>query len=561
MSCPNHLTPLIPERPLIWKGVPLFHVGGFSDNFSGEIYFVLGQGLGDHVNGFRIIHEIRKRFSMATCIVYADLRWEELVRRIEGIEIRWYPKAKDVLSKTGTNNPYDFAHETIRKKAIFSKGEVFLAYAHFPMPDRHARHETTLEATARAIGLRLEASARPFLPVLSSDLLWAENYLHKHGLSKGSYVIISPYSWPNKIWSKESFSRLIDLLREKLNLRTIVISYPEIGSFENEGVVCAFDLTLGQIAGLMRLSGLYIGLDSGPSHMAAFFDSPMVVIFVERRTIPFEVEPLSPQALHVVESFFSTEPVPGVKTVFDAASLIYKNRQSGMKLCPVCDIPMNYVVTSGNNMIRMMCSCGLSLDRVIEDSLDESFDEQFISQMESDNGFFNLERDFETLETFYRYDEEVNDLSKEKHDVRITTCLERRRKKIDFTSIGRLKFSIDSLIFWMKEKGYRATVFNIRNHECQVIFCKEWEKQAKSEWMWIPWGGILLYTTMERYQRWYSYARWGNVESLVGIVKSQSELGFEKIEMLACAWTAFRSNASFRSFRWVIKAFFMGLFR
>ena len=76
-----------------------------------------------------------------------------------------------------------------------------------------------------------------------------------------------------------------------------------------------------------------------------------------------------------------------------------------------------------------------------------------------------------------------------------------------------------------------------------------------------PWGEILLYTTIERYQRWYSYARWGNVESLVGIVKSQSELGFKKEELLACAWTAFRSNVSFRSFRWVIKAFFLGFLK
>lgn len=81
------ISTIIPDRPLRWNGIPLFHVGAFPEDFSGRLFFVLGQGLGDHVNGFRILHELKQRFTQAVFIVYADLRWEELVRRIEGIEI------------------------------------------------------------------------------------------------------------------------------------------------------------------------------------------------------------------------------------------------------------------------------------------------------------------------------------------------------------------------------------------------------------------------------------------------------------------------------------------
>jgi hypothetical protein len=558
ISCPDPLTPILPERPLSWKGVPLFHIELFSKDFSGTLYFVLGQGLGDHVNGFRIVHEVKKRFSKAICIVYADMRWEELVLRVEGIQIRWYPKAKDVLSKTGTNNPYDSAHETIRDEIKLSDGQAFLAYGHFPLPDRHARNETTLESTARAIGLRLTSNARPFLPVLASDLLWAENYLAKHGLKKGSFAIVSPYSWPNKIWGKENFSKLIDLLLERLNLRTIVASYPEIGLFENKGVVCAFDLTLGQLAGLMSFAGLYVGLDSGPSHMAAFFDSPMVVIFVERRTIPFEVKPLSPQAIYVVESFFSQEPFPQVTTVFDAASLIFKRRQVAIKDCPVCDLPMNYVVESNGHTVRMMCICGLSLDLSINDSFDLYSDRPSFSQARLGNRIVSLEKDIESLENFYQFDQEMSDSTQQSLAFTISYRLGRYRKKIDCISVGRLKLNFDSLIFWMEKKGYRPTAFKRLEENYLVTFRKAGEPSVKSEWLWIPWGEISIYSTIERYLRWYSYSQWEQVESLVGIVKSQSELGFEKKEMLACAWTAFRSNMSVRSFRWVIKSFFMG---
>lgn len=558
MPCPDLLTPTVPERPLSWKGVPLFHFELISNDFSGTLYFVLGQGLGDHVNGFRIVHEVKKRFSKAICIVYADMRWKEIVLRIEGIQIRWYPKAKDVISKTGTNNPYDSALETIRNEIKFADGQSFLAYAHFPLPDRHARHETTLESTARAIGLRLQSNARPFLPVLAADLLWAENYLAQHALKKGSFAIISPFSWPNKIWGKENFSKLIDLLLESLNLRTIVASYPEIGIFENEGVVCAFDLTLGQLAGLMSFAGLYVGLDSGPSHMAAFFDSPMVVIFIENRTIPFEVKPLSPQAIYIVESFFSQEPFPQVTTVFDAASLIFKSRQNAIRNCPVCDLPMNYVVASNGHTIRMMCTCGLSLDLSINDAFAPCADQPSFSQSGLENGIVSLEKDLESLETFYQYNQALNDSTQKNLAFKISCYLGSDRKQIDCISVGKLKLDLDSLIFWMEKKGYRPTAFNRLKEKCEVTFQKVGKPSVKPEWLWIPWGKIYIYSTIERYLRWYSYSRWENVESLVGIVKSQAELGFDKKDMLACAWTAFRSNISVRSFRWVIKSFFMG---
>ena len=165
---------MIPQNGLVWNGFPLFHVGHFGKEFSGSLYFVLGQGLGDHVNGFRILHELQGWFSGARFIVYADRRWEELVLRMGSIEIRWYPTALDPRSGKGTNDPYVQAHETIRKEMTSHPGEAFLAYDHFPMPDRHARGETTLEAISRTIGLDCRGKARRFLPVEEKDVAFAD---------------------------------------------------------------------------------------------------------------------------------------------------------------------------------------------------------------------------------------------------------------------------------------------------------------------------------------------------------------------------------------------------
>ena len=51
-------------------------------SFNGRLYFVFGQGLGDTVNAFRILHEVMKRYPEAEAVVYADSRWKELYQLI-----------------------------------------------------------------------------------------------------------------------------------------------------------------------------------------------------------------------------------------------------------------------------------------------------------------------------------------------------------------------------------------------------------------------------------------------------------------------------------------------
>lgn len=552
-------TPLIPRYPLKWMGIPLFHVNHFSPRYSGKLYFVLGQGLGDHVNGFRILIEIQKKFPYALCIVYADRRWEELVQRLERVEIRWYPKAKDILSKEGTNNPYDDARETIRKEIALSKGEAFLAYAHFPMPDRHARQESTLEAAARTVGLILGENARPYLPLLPSDIEWASLYLRKHNLEKGKFAVISPLSWPNKVWGKDSFSELIDHLYRSHGLRTVIVSYPEIGSFTNDGSVCAFDLTLGQLSGILACAGLYVGLDSGPSHMAAFFNIPMVVIYVERNVIPFEVRTLSPRALLVVETFFNALPLPSVETVGGAISYLLNG--ASFPDCPACGRQMNHVVTSDTNVIRLMCACGLARDMKIcgeEKSISnattismknpklslESFSQDSITLFWSD---------FLTGDSFLKLDPKLRNSVNE---IIIRLLRESISKESTPLELERLYWEIDPLIFWMKGKGYSPYQCTQANEEIVVIFSNSTHSGRNASSFVLPWGKWKIKMTGGRYLRWYSFIRWADPKILVGIVKSMAELGFSRKERFACSLIAFRAEKSLRSFRWIFKSLF-----
>ena len=571
--------PLIPRNRLVWNGFPLFHVGHGGQDFSGSLYVVLGQGLGDHVNGFRTLHELQKQFPAARFIVYADRRWEELVSRMGRIEVRWYPTALDPRSGLGTNNPYARAHETIREEMNVHPQEAFLAYDHFPMPDRHARGETTLEAISRAIGLDFLGEARPFLPSDEADGAFADQFLREKGLERGEFALLAPFSWPNKRWSREKFSLLIDALYQKHGLRSLLVGYPELGFFGNPGVVMAYDLSLGQIGGLLSRAGLFVGLDSGPSHMAAAFDLPMVVIFVERHTIPFEVRALSPWALHVVEGFEGPKREPSLETVSEAVSFLWKNRkdlEEAIPRCPACGRPAHYVTGATAEKPDFLCVCGMKilLEKRKAESLltvspngsswtsprsktpSKAIGSFLLAEMSAYSSLGDLESnlkggDFETVD-IRLVDEEPRPVLPGK------TGKE--------SSASFFRWSQDSLILWMGRQGYLLNGGKREGGGKGRIYRFVREKGGKGGQrgrspVRIPWSeGFLRMTHGGDYLRWYSFEKWGSFPDLVGIVKSLSALGYDR-EAVDVAWVAVRARLSSRSLRWLGKALYYRVVR
>ena len=561
------ISPIIPEHGLFWDGFPLFHIHDFSPDFSGKIFFVLGQGLGDHLNGFRAIFEIRLRFQKASLIVYADLRWEELVRRMDGVEIRWFPKALEVRSKEGTNDPYALAHSEIRKEMDAAPASSFLGYDHFPMPDRHARGEATIQATLRTVGLSLGKHLRPFVPMKKSDLLWADEFLKRNGLQSGSYAVIAPYTWENKRWPKDFFSITIDLLYRKLGIRSLVIAYPEMGTFENEGALCAYDLSLSQIAALLSRSGVYLGLDSGLSHMAAALDLPSLELFIEKKVMPFEVRACSPFFLYNVESFFLDKRIPEPESVFASISFIWTNRDhlsSVIPLCPACRSRMQYIQKCSAEVIDFMCVCGTSLTTPNGDNVNlslssraNSVDEKEAvigktthvsleagSDLSSIISLISWEKrlkdssDIETVEVFYEIPSEDKSCS----DVQDLS--------------PRINWRMDGIFYWIERMGYRPLSFSVSLKRAVICIAPFVSKiKPVSVPFTLPWGGtILKINSIDQYLKWYSFESWGKPQDLVGIVKSMSSLGYKK-DALEAAWVAFRANPGLRSFRWLVKSY------
>ncbi|MFH1782211.1 MAG: lipopolysaccharide heptosyltransferase II [Candidatus Omnitrophota bacterium] len=115
------------------------------------------------------------------------------------------------------------------------------------------------------------------------------NLLEKEGVREGERLIIlhpgaSSYS---KMWPKENFAKVGDILAKDLHAKIVLISGPEqvtigeeVDHLMKEDVVFLCGKTrLDELAPLFKRASLFISNDSGPVHIASSVDCPVIAIF------------------------------------------------------------------------------------------------------------------------------------------------------------------------------------------------------------------------------------------------------------------------------------------
>jgi ADP-heptose:LPS heptosyltransferase len=153
----------------------------------------------------------------------------------------------------------------------------------FPFAPRQAQHRTDyylgcLNESAR--GDRL-----PRVETTHEGAEWCENFFALHGISRRPILAIAPGSGAReKNWPEVFFLKIAEWWRDEFGGATVVIVGPveeERGGIERLLRVCvtARGLTLAQVAALVRRSRVYLGNDSGVSHLAAATGGRAVVLF------------------------------------------------------------------------------------------------------------------------------------------------------------------------------------------------------------------------------------------------------------------------------------------
>ncbi len=123
----------------------------------------------------------------------------------------------------------------------------------------------------------------------------AGSFLSGLGLRAKAYAVVAPGSvWATKRWPEERFTRLASRIVSELALPIVVVGGPsETGLCErvalgSGGSSAAGSVGIGAAAAVIAGAALYVGNDSGPTHISMALDVPTVAIFGPTDPLQFD---------------------------------------------------------------------------------------------------------------------------------------------------------------------------------------------------------------------------------------------------------------------------------
>ena len=168
--------------------------------------------------------------------------------------------------------------------------------------ERHAL-ERYLDLVSQ-MGVPVEKAALGY-PVSRDFSLKAENLLRQKGFFSRPLVVIHPMAkWETKQWPPENFSRLISALTKR-KASVVVTGSPQdvepvkeiLRRVEDPTAVLnlAGKTSLKELAGIFALSDLVLTPDTGPMHLAAAAQAPLIALFGP--TAPWRTGPCGDHSL------------------------------------------------------------------------------------------------------------------------------------------------------------------------------------------------------------------------------------------------------------------------
>jgi heptosyltransferase I len=114
-------------------------------------------------------------------------------------------------------------------------------------------------------------------------------FLQKSGVPEGARIVYANPAarWETKYWTEEAWAELADLLIERAGAAAVFSGSPDDVSYirnisdrmKQRPIIAAGRLNLAEAVALIGASDVYVGVDSGPMHIAAFAGTPVVALF------------------------------------------------------------------------------------------------------------------------------------------------------------------------------------------------------------------------------------------------------------------------------------------
>lgn len=178
------------------------------------------------------------------------------------------------------------------RRVGFARGRegILLTDMAIPTPNRNER-ETYLDLI-RVLDIPVEFE-RTFYYLSDEEKSFADLFFKRHVISERKRVIaIAPGGGVNvksamyiKRWPVEHYIELIKKLRDAVGCEVLILGGPDdrmlSDRIEDEcpGIIDATDLTVSEMASVLRKCALFIGNDSAPLHIACSLEVPSIALF------------------------------------------------------------------------------------------------------------------------------------------------------------------------------------------------------------------------------------------------------------------------------------------
>src|SRR5262245_32908165 len=191
-------------------------------------------------------------------------------------------KSASIARLSGARRVFGYSREGLREPA-----SGFLLSKKVSVPKRTHVIYKALELVRGAMGITVPNRADELefpIAIDSKDQASAEAVV---GHSEGDFAILNPGGGcPTKLWSPQRFGGLADALWSSFGLRSLITYGPgeeqlaeSVLESSSSGAARAVSLSLKGFYALARLSKVYIGGDTGPTHIAIAAGTPIVGLF------------------------------------------------------------------------------------------------------------------------------------------------------------------------------------------------------------------------------------------------------------------------------------------
>ena len=181
-----------------------------------------------------------------------------------------------------------------QRKIGFGKGLEHMEHSYIFLNERIPAVNMEIHALTRgmmllnAIGIHTN-EVEYKLPVSNDDCEKVDELMKRHGINGvKSLIAINPVAkWESKLWPKERFARLADMIIDEYDARIVFTGGSEdrptikdvMSAMKRRALNLAGQTTLKMLAVLYEKTALVISTDTGPMHLAAAMGTPVVAIF------------------------------------------------------------------------------------------------------------------------------------------------------------------------------------------------------------------------------------------------------------------------------------------